>query len=170
MGARYVWINVLVGRLFAVAVDAEQRLISVSTSLTPAASSATSCGLTCGNRCNTLDGTASIESRTVHNPFCLDLRSIDQRSAQLGRLDLRNSLCRRPPTRVLPSLMQWPFRRRVRSPVREGVCSSSGHSSPSSRLEFVMCSRRRATVSLRSVNLSDRTASAFPDGPWAISA
>jgi hypothetical protein len=36
MGARYVWINVLVGRLFAVAVDAEQRLISVSTSLTPA--------------------------------------------------------------------------------------------------------------------------------------
>jgi hypothetical protein len=27
MGARYVWINVLVGGLFAVAVDAERRLI-----------------------------------------------------------------------------------------------------------------------------------------------
>jgi hypothetical protein len=37
MGARYVWINVVVGRLFAVAGDAEQRLISVSTSLTSAA-------------------------------------------------------------------------------------------------------------------------------------
>jgi len=32
MGARYVWINVLVGGLFAVAVDAERRLISISTS------------------------------------------------------------------------------------------------------------------------------------------
>jgi hypothetical protein len=39
MGARYVWINVVVGRLFAVAGDAEQRLISVSTSLTSAAES-----------------------------------------------------------------------------------------------------------------------------------
>jgi hypothetical protein len=125
----------------------------------------------CGNRCATLDGTASIESRTVHNPFCLDLRSIDQRSAQPGRLDLRNvGLCRRPPTRVLPSLMQWPFRRRVRSPVREGVCSSSGHS-PHRHLPDLssLCAQeRRATVSLRRVNLSDRTASAFPDGPWAI--
>jgi hypothetical protein len=42
MGARFVWINVLVGGLFAVAVDAKQRLISVSTSLTSASISATS--------------------------------------------------------------------------------------------------------------------------------
>jgi hypothetical protein len=34
MGARYVWINVLVGRLFAVAVDAEQRLNASLTHLT----------------------------------------------------------------------------------------------------------------------------------------
>jgi hypothetical protein len=60
MGARYVWINVLVGGLFAVAVDAEQRLISVSTSLTSASISVTSCGVMCSNRCDTLDGTASI--------------------------------------------------------------------------------------------------------------
>jgi len=49
MGARFVWINALVGGLFAVAGDAEQRLISVSTSLTSAAISATSCGVMCGN-------------------------------------------------------------------------------------------------------------------------
>ena len=154
MGARYVWINVLVGRLFAVAVDAEQRLISVSTSLTSAASSATSCGVICGNRCATLDGTASIESRTVHNPFCLDLRSIDQRSAQLGRLDLRNGgLCRRPPTRVLPSLMQWPFRRRVRSPVREGVYSSSGHSPPA--LKCRSCSKGRYAPPVHMLKLTE---------------
>ena len=64
MGARYVWINVLVGGLFAVAVDAEQRLISVSTSLTSA-----SCGVMCGNRCDTLDGTASIEVRNTPTPL-----------------------------------------------------------------------------------------------------
>jgi hypothetical protein len=67
MGARYVWINVLVGGLFAVAVDAERRLISISTSLTSASISVTSCGVMSGNRCDILDRTASIEARTVRN-------------------------------------------------------------------------------------------------------
>ena len=48
------------GAFLLSAVDAEQRLISVSTSLTSASISATSCGVMCGNRCDILEGTASI--------------------------------------------------------------------------------------------------------------